>query len=307
MSLSASRVPRVSPIPCPPAVPPLQKPWLDYWLGILRREMALRNYSLETHRNYLLSVRGFLLVHPGPPRRWTSADLRKHLLYLSGDRSLSPTTVNLHHDALNFFFRNVVGHPDAVQGLPRQREARKLPRVLGAAEAAEMIASVGNPKHKLMLSLAYGCGLRVSELARLHIADLDFGRKIIRIRMGKGAKDRLVMFPASLTGPLAEYLKSHHPVLYLFERTPGKGLARRTFQAVFTRSCSKAGIRSGGGIHSLRHSFATHLLEAGTDIRCIQVLLGHNSCKTTERYTHVAAAHLATIVSPIDRVLAGCG
>ena len=287
----------------PSVLSPLQKPWLDYWLERLRRELSLRNYSLETHRNYLLSVRAFLLLHPGPPRRWTNADLRKHLLSLSGERALSPATVNLHHDALNFFFQNVVGHPDTVRGLPRQREALKLPRVLGTAETAEMIASVGNPKHKLMLSLAYGCGLRVSELARLQITDLEFDRKVIRIRQGKGAKDRLVMLPASLVGPLADYRKSHRPAIYLFESSPGKGLSRRTFQAVFTRCCSKAGIRSGGGIHSLRHSFATHLLEAGTDIRCIQVLLGHSSCKTTERYTHVAASHLATLASPIDRLL----
>lgn len=241
--------------------------------------------------------------HPGPPRQWKARDIGNHLLFLTHDQSLSPSTVNLHHDALNFFFRNVVGHPDAVHGIPRLREDQKLPRVLGVAEAGNLIGSIRNLKHKLMLSLAYGCGLRVSELARLQLADLDFGRKIIRVCKGKGSKDRQVMLPSSLEGPLTEYLKSHSPEKFLFEGSKGKCLSKRTFQMVFSRACTGAGIRPGGGIHSLRHTFATHLLEAGTDIRCIQVLLGHSSCKTTERYTHVAATHLATISSPIDRLL----
>jgi site-specific recombinase XerD len=194
--------------------------------------------------------------------------------------------------------------PETCRGIPKLKEDQKLPRVLGPEETESLITGVPNPKHRMILSLAYGCGFRVSELARLRKDDFDFQRKLIRIRQGKGAKDRLVMLPAALETPLSEFLRSHSPLTFLFESQPGRHLNKRTLQSVFTKACAKAGIRSDGGIHSLRHSFATHLLEAGTDIRCIQVLLGHSSCKTTERYTHVAATHLATIPSPLDNLLA---
>jgi site-specific recombinase XerD len=278
--------------------------WRAIWMDKLRKELSTRNYSQETRKNYLFAVEGFLRDHPFSPRRMASRHVRDHLLRIQSARGLSASTVNLHHDALRFFFNQVIRFPDPVQGLSKQKEEQKLPRVLSRNEAEAMIVSVRNPKHRLILCLAYGCGFRVSELAHLRLEDVDFDRKLIRVRNGKGAKDRLVMLPTSLEKPVREYLDFHRPSVYLFESLPGRAQSKRSLQMVFSNACVRAGTSPAGGIHSLRHSFATHLLEAGTDIRCIQVLLGHSSCKTTERYTHVAAKHLATITSPVDGVLA---
>lgn len=278
--------------------------WSDTWLAKLTQELHLRNYSPETHKNYRYALRRFLLRPPKSPFQMTCQDVRAHLLHLHHACKLSASTVNLHHDALNFFFTRVLHFPAPVRDIPKLKEAETLPRVLSISEADSVIAGVCNSKHRLALSLAYGCGLRVSELVRLRLDDLDFGRKLIRIRNGKGAKDRLVMLPQSLEPFLRDFLRRSSPRIFLFEHTPGRVPNKRQFQTVFTKACLKAGISPEGGIHSLRHSFATHLLEAGTDIRCIQVLLGHASCKTTERYTHVAATFLATIASPMDRLMA---
>jgi site-specific recombinase XerD len=290
-----------------PSPPPTADEWREIWLNKLRRELHARNYSPETNKNYLFAADNFLREHPFPPRWTTSRHVRDHLLKIQAARGLSASTVNLHHDALRFFFTQVIRFPDPMKGLPKQKEEQKLPRVLSRQEAETLIATAKNPKHRLLLCLAYGCGLRVSELAGLRLEDLDFDRRLIRVRHGKGAKDRLVMLPASLEQTVREYLQAFAPKVFLLENLPGIPLNKRTLQLVFSNACVRAGIRSDGGIHSLRHSFATHLLEAGTDIRCIQVLLGHSSSKTTERYTHVAAKHLSSIASPVDRLLANMG
>jgi len=151
--------------------------------------------------------------------------------------------------------------------------------------------------------LAYGFGLRVSELTHLKITDIDLLRNTISIIAGKGGKDRILMLPPSLVAPLKEYFKTYGPRIYLFEgQEPGEPLCRRTFQVVFRKALDRCGIPHKGGIHSLRHAFATHLLEAGTDLKAIQSLLGHASYKTTERYARVASHRLRTIQSPVVRL-----
>jgi site-specific recombinase XerD len=183
------------------------------------------------------------------------------------------------------------------------KEDQKLPHMLGPSSMKALIEGTANEKHRLALSMAYGCGLRVSELTRMKWTDLDFERGLLSIRKSKGAKDRVVMIPASLCETLHAYRKHHQPITYVFEgQLAGKPLCKRTFQAVFERACGKAGIVKRGGIHSLRHSFATHMLEAGTDLRFIQALLGHSNMKTTERYTHVNAGNIVRLVSPVDRL-----
>jgi len=266
-------------------------------------EIAARNYSPETFKNYDNALRAFLSAHPGPPHLWKKSQLQAFLLSLRKDKGLSAATVNLYRDGLSFFCQHVAKNPVRFDGVPRMKQITTLPIVLDAKSVSKVIGDVRNPKHKLALSLAYGCGLRVSELAALKIPDLDFARKIIRIRNGKGGKDRIVMFPESLEAPIREYLACYRPKTFVFEsRQTGTALTRRSFQLVFETACKKAGLRKFGGIHSLRHSFATHLLENGTDLRFIQSLLGHNSSKTTVRYTHVAAHNVVRIVSPLDRL-----
>ena len=279
----------------------IPSPWTPYWLSRLQRELDLRNYSPQTARNYSSCLAGFLNHLPGDPRKRGRNEIEAYLLRLRRERGLSASTINLHRDSLSFFFSHVLGLATVLSSIPRLKEDQKLPQVLAPMAIGEILERMTNPKHHLILSLAYGCGLRLSELATLSRSDLDFDRGIIHVKKGKGSKDRIVTLPATLHSTLREYIKTFRPIRYLFEaKLPGTPLCRRTFQAVFENALRKSGIKSCGGIHSLRHSYATHLLEHGTDLRSIQVLLGHSSSKTTERYTHVAAHHVARIVSPID-------
>ncbi len=291
--------------PRPNAVPPDSKPkdWLSFWSARLRAEIAARNYSKETFNNYDNAVRCYIKGHPGSPHLWKISELRAFLLSLKQDRGLNAATVNLYRDGLSFFCHNVVKSAIRLDTIPRLKENAKLPVVLDAKSIGKVIGEIKNPKHKLALSLAYGSGLRVSELAALKICDIDFNRSVIKIRNGKGGKDRVVLLPEILRKPIKDYLDHFGPKTFVFESPlSGKALTRRAFQMVFENACKKAGMIKFGGIHSLRHSFATHLLENGTDLRFIQALLGHSSSKTTERYTHVATHNLSKIVSPLDKL-----
>jgi integrase/recombinase XerD len=279
--------------------------WSDFWCHRLKQALKARNYSQETWKNYRLSLRAFLTTHPGAPKYWKRHAIQAFLSQLSASGK-SASTVNLYRDGLAFFCKSVVGNAACLEGVPRLKESLTLPKILDAPKIPQLLSAVANPKHRLALSIAFGCGLRVAELAALKTQDLDFDRGIIQIRNGKGGKDRVVMLPESLRIPIREYLDCFKPVKYVFEsRLAAKPLGKRTFQTVFKRACEKAGFKDMGGIHSLRHSFATQLLENGTDLRFIQALLGHSSMKTTERYTHVAAHQVRRIVSPMDRVGVG--
>lgn len=279
----------------------MAKNWTTYWTGLLEQELRARNYSKETFKNYIHAVGIFLDPHPKHPAELTQNDVRLFLNTLRIENQFSASTVNLYRDGLAFFFHHIVKNPSAIDGLPRLKEDKALPDVLDANALTRMMASVQNPKHHLALALSYGCGFRVGELAALKVADIQFTRKTITVRKGKGSKDRLVMLPESLETPIQNYLDQYNPRTYLFESSiPGTPLTKRTFQMVFKNACKAAGIIQVGGIHSLRHSFATHLLENGTDIRYIQSLMGHSSSKTTERYTHVASHQVGRIKSPVD-------
>lgn len=278
--------------------------WIEYWCERLGLALRSRNYSKETEKNYRLAVKTFLARHPGPPRKWSKSLIRDFLLNLRLKEGYSPSTVNLYRDGLGFFCRHVTGNPACMEEIPRLKENKALPDVLSAASLKAMVAALTNPKHRLAISLIYGCGLRVGEVAALKIRDLDLERTTVHIRNGKGGKDRVTIFPASLEEDLRSYLQCYKPQVYLFEsRRPGQALCKRSFQAIFKAASAKAGLRLEGGIHSLRHSFATHLLESGTDLKHIQVLLGHNNLKTTERYVHVSNRVLTRIKSPLDSIL----
>ncbi|MEO7423929.1 MAG: tyrosine-type recombinase/integrase [Fibrobacteria bacterium] len=282
--------------------------WTGYWSNRLSLEIRARNYSKETAKNYLHALRKLLSFRPGDPRTIRSTEIRTFLAELHDRNGLSASTVNLYRDGVAFFFTHVLKVPLRLEGIPRLKENQTLPDVLSTETVRRMLESIGNPKHRLAMALAYGCGLRVGELSSLRISDIDFQRGTILIRKGKGGKDRVVMLPGSMTAPIHIYLKHYSPLTYLFESgIPGSRLTNRTFQMVFKNSCLRAGIVQQGGIHSLRHSFATHLLEGGTDLRYIQVLLGHSSSKTTERYTRVAVHGLARIKSPVDGLMGGEG
>lgn len=279
--------------------------WTEFWLNRLTEVAKSRSLSENTLKNYSLALRTFLVFKPGSPQWWRPKDLMRFLAGLK-ERGLAGSTLNLYQNGLVFFCRNVCRNPHFAEPLPKARQTQKLPAILSREKIQALLAAHPTPKHRLALALAYGCGLRVSELALLQLGDLDFARSTLTVRLGKGGKDRTLMLPKSLEISLREYVKNYRPHTYLFEGSvPGQPLARRTFQVFFRNALEKAGITHSGGIHSLRHAFATHLLESGTDLKVIQGLLGHANYKTTERYARVASHRLKLIESPVDRVWQG--
>jgi integrase/recombinase XerD len=276
--------------------------WNLNWLGKLEKAIRARNYSDETLRNYRHAVKSLLVTQPGDPRNWDQATLRHFLDELRFEHGLSPSTINLYREGIVFFCRHVTGNSECLEDLPRLKESKTLPSVFGPKQISDLLSSIANPKHRLAMLLAYGCGLRVNELAHLQIHDLDIDRMQIMILNGKGKKSRIVMLPHTLKRLIEAYLDTYRPTTWFFESPVSKGpLTKRTFQAIFDRACKKANIHRIGGIHILRHSFATHLLENGTALKFIQDLLGHTRITTTERYLHVAQSSLTQVQSPVDK------
>jgi len=271
---------------------------------IVRREMRLRNYSHKTIKAYVSCIRGFVnYLHPMHPRYAVERDIRKYFLDLIDNRCRASGTVNQVFNALRFLYVELYETPFVMKGLPRPRRERTLPDILSEVEVSRLFQCVGNLKHRTMLMLAYASGLRVSELVKLRAEDIDGDRGVIHIREAKGKKDRFTILPDSLRAQLIAYWRTQHlsSAGWLFPgQYPWHHLSVRSIQAVFQRAVHTAGIMKPVSIHSLRHSFATHLLEHGTDLRHIQALLGHKSVQTTEIYTHVSTRTIGKIRSPLD-------
>jgi integrase/recombinase XerD len=281
-------------------------PQAEVLLEKLRNEIRVREFSNSTLRNYEAAVSRFLnRLTPETSRDWSAA-FKEHLLWLRNDQKLAPSTVNQHAASIAFFFEQVLELKPGEDILIRMKTGKPLPRVHSKENVARIITCPSNPKHQLMLMFAYGCGLRLGEIKMLRRIDIDLERKIVWVRKGKGKKDRIVMLDADLAPSVEEWLKSGCGKEFLFEGyDPGIPISKRTIEKVYTNACEKLGIDHQGGIHSLRHSFATHLLEQGVSLRFIQELLGHSTSKTTEIYTHVAAHKIVEIRSPIAGLLKG--
>ena len=270
----------------------------------VRQELRLRNYSHKTMKSYLSCLRSFVkYFSPKHPRQVTEGDIRKYLLYLIEEKKLAAGTVNQVFNALRFLYVELYNTSFIISKLPRPMKEHKLPDVLNEEEVVRIFNTVSNIKHRTMLMLAYASGLRVSELVRIRIEDIDGQRNLIHIRDAKGKKDRYTLFPQSLRAQLLTYWKTYklgtNGWLFPGEKVE-KHLAARSIQAVLTRAIRASGITKPVSMHSLRHSFATHLLEHGTDLRYIQALLGHQSVRTTEVYTHISAKGLGQVRSPLD-------
>lgn len=205
-------------------------------------------------------------------------------------------------NAIKFFYEMILERPREYYHVERPRNERKLPVVLSGEEVREILIQVKNIKHKCLLMLIYSGGLRIGEALNLKPTDIDSKRMLIHIRTSKGNKDRYVTLSKHLLDILRIYYKAYKPKKWLFEGPNGNQYSYRSSVNIFNRAVSKAGIKKQVSLHTLRHSFATHLLEDGTDLRIIQVLLGHNSSKTTEIYTHVSGAQLQKIKSPLDNL-----
>jgi len=270
----------------------------------VRRELRLRNYSYKTIKAYVSCLRSFVnYFQPRHPRDLTEHDIRDYLLYLLTEKNHAAGTVNQVFNALRLLYVDLYKKPMVIESLPRPQKEKQLPDVLNEDEVRRLFASVTNLKHRTMLMLTYASGLRVSELVRLRVEDIDGERGVIHIRKAKGKRDRFSIFPASLRPQLLAYWKVSKLGMsgWLF---PGQShdhhLAERSIQAVLERALKQAGISKPVSMHTLRHTFATHLLEQGTDLRYIQELLGHQSVRTTEIYTHVSNRVLGKIISPLD-------
>ena len=275
----------------------------DSPIDLLRTSLKQRNYSTRTIGNYCGAVANYLAYLKRPPSK-TDADLVcKYLLYLAEEKACAPRTVNLIGAALRFFYETIIKTRLTTAEVPRMKVGRALPNVYSLEEIEKIIGAVANPKHRLLLMLTYGCGLRLGEVQRLRASDIEPDRNVIHIRQGKGKKDRQVMLDEVMKPLLYSFLKNGAGKNYIFEGSiEGKQITDRTIGLILEQACQKAGVPKKGGVHTLRHSFATHLLENGTDLRYIQELLGHSSSKTTEIYTHVSTLAISKIRSPLAKI-----
>jgi site-specific recombinase XerD len=269
----------------------------------MERAMALRGFAPKTRSAYLSWVRRLIQFCRVVPDRLTNEHVRGYLLHLTQERKLAFSTFNQALNAARFFFLEVLKRPFVVEGLRYQRPPRRLPVVMNDEEVSRLLAAAVSLRDRALLETAYATGMRVGEVTRLLITDLDSGRMAIRVDQGKGRKDRYVMLSPSLLETLRAYWRESKPKLFLFPGVGGKKpLCISAAQKAFDRARLQAGIKKPVSFHTLRHSFATHLIESGTNVRTIQALLGHRSLQTTERYTHLAQNYLHQTKSPLDRL-----
>lgn len=274
----------------------------SFHLWVLRRELKIRRYSMSTQKSYLYYNKELLKYTGKIPEEITNDDISEYLLYIATKETTSPALINSAINALKFLY-GVMLHRKFIYTVRRPKKGIHLPTVLSAQEVLQIFESTKFLKHHILLILAYSAGLRVSEVVKLKVSDVDFSRMQILIRSGKGNKDRYSILSQRAADVLKDYIKMFKPDLWLFPGYPSnKHISIRTAQSVFEKSVYKAGIMKRVSIHVLRHSFATHLLEQGIDIRYIQDLLGHRSVKTTEIYTHVSRKRLSNIKSPFDTI-----
>jgi site-specific recombinase XerD len=271
-------------------------------LNEVAEKLQLRNYSGRTIKNYTGLIKGYLTYIEKKPHQNDKNLIEEYILHLKNDKKNSARTINLSAAAIAFLYDEIFHCFNTTNDIPRMKPGKQLPKVYAEKDIEKLINILPNVKHRLVLMLAFGCGLRMGEIRELHPDDVQWGRNIIIIK-GKGNKQRQVMLDPLIASALKSYLKSHTNNKYVFEGAKkGEPYTRRTIQKIYENACKKARIKRKGGIHTLRHSFATHLLEQGTDLRQIQEVLGHSSIKTTQIYTHVNSETIKKIKSPISKL-----
>lgn len=280
-------------------VDPVNQPALERLVETLQ----LKAYSPSTLRTYRNEFAQLLYVLKTTAVDSLDAErLRSYFLYCINTLKLSENTLHSRMNAVKFYFEQVLGREKFFVAVPRPKKPSILPKVISPADIKRLFEVTTNLKHNTMLKLCYGMGLRVSEIVTLKVADVDSKNMQVFIARAKGKKDRYANLPESILEQLRAYFLEYRPKKYLFEGQYGEQYSTRSVQQVFKQALQKAKINKEVGIHGLRHSFATHLLENGTDIKFIQELLGHNDIKTTLRYTHVSEKSLKNIKSPLDRL-----
>lgn len=268
----------------------------------MREELNLKGYSHKTQKSYLNHIKifsGFINKHLEEVQ---IQDIRGYLFDLLEKQQVSHSYASQAISSIKFLYNEVL-HTNIVVDLPRPKKEKKLPNILSQGEVLKILQALDNEKHKAILFLVYSAGLRVGEVVRLKINDIDSKRMLIHVVQSKGLKDRYTVLSQLCLEKLRIYVKKYRPETWLFPGSKtGSHLTERTVEKIFENACSKAKISKDVSVHTLRHSFATHLLEGGTDLRYIQELLGHSSSKTTEIYTHVTEKSIMKILSPLDRI-----
>lgn len=263
----------------------------------LERELKIKNYSQKTIKSYLYYNKELLKFLSKKAQEINTEDMKNYLNYLSNDKSAS--TVSLAYNAIHFYYSKILKRKFFVN-IDLPKKPKYLPVVLSKQEVKKMLENTKNIKHNFIISLLYGTGIRVSEVVRIKMCDIDSDRKLLRVFQGKGKKDRFVILPEKLLKVLEKQKTLKQKNDYLFTNNQNKRLTEKTIQKIVFNSAQLAKINKNVSPHTLRHSFATHLLENGVDIRYIQELLGHANLKTTQIYTHVTNKNLKDIQSPLD-------
>jgi len=267
----------------------------------MREDMQLRGFSLRTQETYLMRVTHFARYFNKLPDKLGQKEVKEYLLYLVKDKHASYGVLNMTYCALKFIFAVTLGRPWEVEKIPRAKRPVKMPVILDKEEVRKLLSVTKNLKHKAMLMMAYSSGLRISEVAHLKVGDIDTARMTVLVRQGKGKKDRYTILSRAALETLILYLRKYKPTSWLFPGAiSGRPITTSTIGFVMRHAKKKAGITKRVSVHSLRHAFATHLLEEGTDIRSVQALLGHRSLKTTIIYLHVSPKGLSHVTSPLD-------
>ena len=268
----------------------------------MEADLELKGFARSTRKDYLLRARHFVAYHGRSPEQLGETEVREFLLHLVQERGVRATTHRMYVAALKFLFIVTLRRPEAVAAIPWPKIPRTLPDILSGEEVERLMSVVRSLKYRALLMTAYGAGLRISEACTLEVGDIDSKRMIIHVREGKRGKDRYVMLSPKLLDTLRLYWRQSRPKgRYLFPGVfPTAPITPSAVQKVLKKAVAAARLTKRVTFHSLRHGFATHLLEAGEDIRTIQKLLGHSSIQTTARYTNVSRRHIARTRSPLD-------
>jgi integrase/recombinase XerD len=274
-------------------------------MGALRRQMdgdlVVRGMSVRTRQAYLGAVAGLAKHYGRSPEDISKQEVQSYLVHLIEERKLAWSSCNIVAQGLRFFYRVTLKRSEAQFDIPRARQPQKLPQILSREEIVVLIQNTRNLKHRAILMTAYGAGLRLNEICHLKLTGIDSRRMTIRVEQGKGAKDRYTLLSPRLLAELRRYWSFYRPKVWLFTSRDGlEPISDGTVDKIYHHAKARARITKEGGIHSLRHAFATHLLEGGVDIHTIQRLMGHNHISSTLRYFHLARKHLTGTPSPLE-------
>ena len=279
----------------------------DCDMSTLREQMMadlqLKGLTPKTQKIYLREVRNYAKYFNKSPEDLGEKELREYLLYLLNERKLAKGTYRFYYQGLKFLYTHTLNREDVVEKIRCPRGEKKLPVVLDLSEVKTLLSVMENLKHRAILMITYTAGLRISETARLKVSDIDSKRMMVRVQQGKGGKDRYTILSQTALECLRQYWRQYRPKEWLFERQKeGTHIGISSIRQIFLEAKERAGITKPASPHTLRHSFATHLIEAGTSLHHVQLLLGHRSPTTTTVYLHVSRMNLAQVASPLDSI-----